>query len=320
MSLNRARVLIYHKINDDIWDTQLLSVKSENFYNQLLYIQENYEPISLDSLISRLKDNNLSGNEVSITFDDGYLDNLSNMLPVINSLKIPVTVFIPTNFIDKNDEFWWDKIEQIVIKTKKLKINFSIGKKNYSYRLSDAKEKILAIDNICKELKKFTPSEIQHFVKIFHTISGATLEERRTHLIMGQNDILKLSNSRLVTIGSHAHSHTRLSILSKDQQKKEFILSKNLLQKIIGKDIHFISYPFGSQIDFTSETEGLVQNCGYKAGVANIQKDLTVNDRITAIPRRLVRNWKIDDFISWMKNPDVSDLESRSLKDRSSKF
>ena len=320
MSQNRARVLIYHKINDDIWDSQLLSVQSENFYNQLLYLKENYETVSLDSLISRLKDNNLSGNEISITFDDGYLDNLTNMLPVINSLKIPVTVFIPTDFINKNDEFWWDKIEQLVIKTKKLEINFSIEKKIYSYSLADSKEKIIAIDNICKELKKLPPSEIQQFIKIFYKLSETTLEERKTHLIMSQSDILKLSKSAFVTIGSHAHTHTRLSILSKDQQRKEFILSKNLLQNIIGKGIDFISYPFGSKIDFTSETEGLVQHCGYKAGIANVQKDLTMKDRITAIPRRLVRNWKINDFISWMKNPDNSDLESRSLKDRSSKF
>ena len=41
---------------------------------------------------------------LSITFDDGYLDNWVHVLPVLEELEMPATIFVSTDFIDRRED------------------------------------------------------------------------------------------------------------------------------------------------------------------------------------------------------------------------
>ena len=43
---------------------------------------------------------------VTITYDDGYVDNLSHAGPVLEKVENPATVFVTTGYVDSNHEFW----------------------------------------------------------------------------------------------------------------------------------------------------------------------------------------------------------------------
>jgi peptidoglycan/xylan/chitin deacetylase (PgdA/CDA1 family) len=44
---------------------------------------------------------------VSVTFDDGYLDNIEHGEPVLRALGIPATIFLPTAIIDGRASYFW---------------------------------------------------------------------------------------------------------------------------------------------------------------------------------------------------------------------
>ena len=106
----KAFVLLYHRINNIASDPLALAVSPENFEAQLSTIQKNFKIISLPELVSRLQQKSLQGNEVVITFDDGYKDNLIHALPIAKKLNVPITIFVTTSILEGTSQFFWDDI------------------------------------------------------------------------------------------------------------------------------------------------------------------------------------------------------------------
>lgn len=320
MTTLASRILLYHKVSNDPIDSQLLAVSPTNFRDQLVWLKEHYEVLDLSYLIHRMKREQLRGNEIAITFDDGYRDNFTQMLPIVTEIEIPVTVFIATDFINSSHEFWWDQVEQIVVSTQKKSLTLRIEDCEVSLELSSATRRISAIDTICAELKKYPQLSIRKAIEDLAHRLECSVDPRVTHGIMTESDLRQMSESKWVTLGSHTCSHTRMPLLSEPEQRDELTASKQRLEQIIKQDISLISYPYGNSIDFSPIAEKLVIECGYVAGIANIQKDLSKDTSITAIPRRLVRNWDREDFITWINNPLGSEMERNALQHRANRL
>lgn len=96
-------VLMYHRIGNN--NTSDISVSTKNFDRQIAYLKRNFDIVSLDELVENYKHNYRLGKDiVAITFDDGYKDNYLNAYPILRNYNAPATIFLITNFIDKNPE------------------------------------------------------------------------------------------------------------------------------------------------------------------------------------------------------------------------
>ena len=94
------RILMYHRITDCTNYDQLI-VSPSNFEKQMIYLKNHCRIIPLAQAIDELKQGNVKPGVV-ITFDDGYLDNLQNALPILKKYNIPATIFITTAFCDQS--------------------------------------------------------------------------------------------------------------------------------------------------------------------------------------------------------------------------
>lgn len=93
------RILMYHKVlpESEILKKNALVVSVENLEKQFQYIQDNYNTLFFKDIESstQLK------NKLIITFDDGYLNNLQYLLPLLEKYQLKATIFIPTGLIQK---------------------------------------------------------------------------------------------------------------------------------------------------------------------------------------------------------------------------
>ena len=74
-------------------------------------------------------------------------------------------------------------------------------------------------------------------------------------------------------IGAHTVSHPNLKEIDLEEAKNEILNSKKEIEEHVGKNVDFISYPFGKH---TPEIIGLVQSLGFKGGVGRggtVRKD-----------------------------------------------
>ena len=76
-------ILLYHRIGRPELDPWGLSVSPENFVQQMAYLRQFRRPMALDGFVDGLCQGQLPANAVAVTFDDGYVDNLTVAKPIL---------------------------------------------------------------------------------------------------------------------------------------------------------------------------------------------------------------------------------------------
>lgn len=104
-------ILGYHRIVEK--RTLHPDVTISDFEEQLQYVKDNYEVISLDHLVNCIKEKKpLEANSVVITFDDGDESIYKNAYPIIKKLNIPVTIFLYSDYPGKGG-FTWEQAKEM---------------------------------------------------------------------------------------------------------------------------------------------------------------------------------------------------------------
>lgn len=106
-------ILEYHKVND--WSEDSYTVKPEDFAAQMDELRaQGYETISiLDFLRAKKGKQILPEKAVIVTLDDGYKDNYTDMLPIMESRGMKATVFMVTNDIGLPGYLTWDMLRDM---------------------------------------------------------------------------------------------------------------------------------------------------------------------------------------------------------------
>lgn len=93
------RILMYHQVlPHSIAYKNDLIVTVENLDEQLIYIKNNFKTVFFKDLES----SKFFKNKIILTFDDGYYNNLQYLMPLLEKHQLKATIFIPTEFIEKN--------------------------------------------------------------------------------------------------------------------------------------------------------------------------------------------------------------------------
>ncbi len=101
------RALIYHAFGMKLkHDTYGISMSLNKFKEQINYLSDNYKIIFAHNY------QDVIGNSVSITIDDGYKDTL-DAVDILSNNKIPFTLFVTSSFLDKKNYLTKDDVVQI---------------------------------------------------------------------------------------------------------------------------------------------------------------------------------------------------------------
>jgi FkbM family methyltransferase len=321
ISMQTPLILLYHRVADDPLDSQLLTVSPKNFEIHLKELSENYRVIPLYELIEELQKSILTPDTVALTFDDGYLDNLLNAVPLLEKYRLHATIFVTAGMVGSDQEFWWDALERIFLTggvlPESLEVTCQNGAKAWDLRTAQGRLK--AYDELCSILRSDSFEDIQQSVHDLYEWARLEPTGRHSHRVLNQAQLQSLAKSPFIEIGSHSVTHARLSVISAEKQRWEIQESKKQLEATVRKHVRLFSYPYGTRTDFTHETTRIVAGEDYVAGIANIQGNIEKPVDLYAIPRRLVRNWAGDIFTQWLhdKNKDRFEAETISVREKS---
>lgn len=92
-----VRILMYHRV-DALSEFDQLTVSPDVFQQQMALLSRLYRVVPLTQALAELESGRVVRNTVVITFDDGYLDNLTLALPILEQFSLPATVFITSDF------------------------------------------------------------------------------------------------------------------------------------------------------------------------------------------------------------------------------
>lgn len=249
-----ARILIYHGIcQDDHLRFNTLFIKLKTFEAQLNLYKKHFTIISLEDYY--LQRFNKERFNICLTFDDGFANNYKYVLPLLEQYQVPATFFI-TAIRDAGDDILWNDALSIAYKYGPTKFIFSkeefIKVRNGTYISSSTGKRLVDI------LRLTGFEDKAEMMRVAGSFKYKVKDDY--WLQMTHGEIKALSASKWVTIGSHGYYHNDLAKISVASAKDEFIRSKLFLEKITGKDVRALAFPYGS---YSPEVVKEAKNSGF---------------------------------------------------------
>lgn len=113
---NRVYIVGYHSVYKGTLDQNLahVSIEAGLFEEQVKYLKENDHTCIHFSDLTTLKDKKIKKPTI-IYFDDGFKDNLTVALPILEKYHMSATVFVVPRYCDEsNGEYMnWDEVRDI---------------------------------------------------------------------------------------------------------------------------------------------------------------------------------------------------------------
>jgi peptidoglycan/xylan/chitin deacetylase (PgdA/CDA1 family) len=288
-------ILVYHRFVGDCKDAGKMS--AEIFEKQIKILKKKFNIITLSTLNSLVGNNNkLPPGSIVLTIDDGHADFYHFAYPLLKRYNVPATLFIATDFVDKDSWLWPDKlnfiIEQCSLNSKRIqydvfdrKLKFdTVQSKKFSWEiLSDCC--ISMRNDDCLKFLDFLAQELLVKVPMNHTEEFKSLNW----------DQIKEMKDNGIEIGSHTCSHPRLTEIDDRQLNLELNQSKVILEKELQIPVEGFCYPFGRNSDINDSIKYATKKAGYKYAVAGY-----FNACITTDPfayKRLSAGNDLRDFI-----------------------
>ncbi len=312
----QAIILMYHRIIEydrDIWG---LAVTPANFAEQLQVLQKSFTVMTLSDLALAQAQGETPDRAVVITFDDGYIDNLVNAKPILTKYNMPATIFITTGYIGKQQEFWWDDLERLLLTPGRLPatLTLKLDEKLHTWDLSNCLDYILAdyqgdrtrrawegepgsrlaIYQAIWEFLQPLPNEQQQDLlqQIIEQVSGKK-DYRPANRPMTATELLELTDNGLIEIGAHTINHPALSAHSQEVQTTEINTSKKTLEAILNRSVNNFAYPFG---DYNQITAQVVKNTGFACACSTVMETVWRKSPQWELPRFAVENWNGGEF------------------------
>jgi peptidoglycan/xylan/chitin deacetylase (PgdA/CDA1 family) len=262
---------MYHRITD-IVDEQ--GVNRDVFEQQMDYIRTNMNPVSLSEIAECLSlGKPIPPKAVAITFDDGYEDNYTNAYPVLKKYEIPATIFLTAGYIGTSKVFWWDKLNELINKTRKNNIELSVFFESFkdvnrinsarSITLNTEAERKNAKKLIADMFKTYKNEEINKATNILQSQLNVLDETIKTPQLLNWAQVKEM-NVNGVEFGAHTMSHPILSQLSVEESENEVILSKRTIENEIGIDVKGFAIPYGLAAHFNNGTLKTIEQTGFR--------------------------------------------------------
>ncbi|MES2822428.1 MAG: polysaccharide deacetylase family protein [Pseudomonadota bacterium] len=275
-------ILMYHRIlpqNDKRFELEEpgMVVTPATFAMHMNEVKRHFDVISLPEWVS-LKQQNLPlpRKACAITFDDGWADNYEHAFPIIQAEKIPATVFAVAEKIGTNFQFWPNIVMALLMSNSSAL--HEMQQHPLFAKLSQILPKPLKpidreyVATYIFQLKQFSDTEI--FIALYDIQWRSLLNIAIPNALMTWEQLIKMQQSGLVSIGSHTCNHKRLTdALSEDELVHEVIASKKIIETQLSSKVDLFCFPNG---DYCSKALELVKE-NYLAAVTTQKGIVTAN-------------------------------------------
>lgn len=286
----KLTILTYHRVPPDI-DPLLSSdqVDARKFAKHMAIIADCFNVLPLPEALEHLERGTLPSRALSITFDDGYRDNYTIALPILQRHGLKATFFVCSGYLNDGLMFNDVIIESLrACQSAQLDMNWlGLGQ----LPVHDMTLKRVGAEKILSAVKylPFLERE-QACTRLWE---AAAPGKERPGLMMTDDQIRRLS-AQGMTIGGHTHTHPILNRIDLDSARQDIAHNRHLLSTLVGHEPLIFAYPNGRPVrDYGHEHVQLLKSLGYHAAVSTAWGIATKSCDRYQLPR----------FSPWDDNP-----------------
>jgi peptidoglycan/xylan/chitin deacetylase (PgdA/CDA1 family) len=280
-------IVTYHHIADDDpdypYDRGVADASPAQFRRQIETLARYGTPIGVDELVGALDGEPLPANAVMVTFDDGYRSCHDVALPILKSVGVRATFFIPTAFITERRLYWWERLALAISRRRRERAQLT-----YPHAIEIDATSPRALKQLTDLIKDSPGLDVDRFVDETTAALGV-LWGRASESAMAENLVMSWDQIRaLAAAGMDVESHTRrhrvLQTLDDAALTDELVGSRTELETQIGRPVRAVAYPVGRRIVNEPRIREAVAAAGYRVGLTNASG---VNRMWPLVARRL---------------------------------
>lgn len=262
--------LFYHGVVEED-STRIFQrhINAIEFEKQINYISRKFEIITLEEAFNIYqKKEKVKHKLVTISFDDGYQNNLTRAVPILEAYNAFTTFFVSGICSENRNILLWADVVclcRFFSETDFVDIEGTPYKKTGRYDLINSDNNVSAFNflkHLSVERRDKIISEMYSKYKLSENLFKIPQEIYR--LLSGE-EITTLSQSRIASIGSHGYSHFNLANIDYNDAKFELEKSKMVLEAIIKREVDSIAFPDGN---YNDEIKALAMSVGYNKLIA----------------------------------------------------
>jgi peptidoglycan/xylan/chitin deacetylase (PgdA/CDA1 family) len=250
---------------------------------------EGYDIVSMDEALFRLEQARTSTKPqrffVTLTFDDGYRDNVEEAWPVMARHKVPWMMYVTPGFADGTASLWWLEFEEA---TRRLPhISVDTGSRIFSARAGTDAEKQAAFDRLYWMLRAGPEADLRRAISSLATEAGVDGKALVQSLCLPWDTLKALTGAADITIGAHTMTHPMLAKHDIDVARTEIVESKSRLEAELGQPVTHFAYPLGDPGSAGQREFALAKQAGFTSAVTTRPGHLFAQhaDHLHALPR-----------------------------------
>jgi peptidoglycan/xylan/chitin deacetylase (PgdA/CDA1 family) len=252
----------------------------ERFAGLLQRLKRWFNILPLPEALDRLVRRSLPRRALSITFDDGYADNCTVALPILERLGVKATFFVAAGYLDGGRMFNDTVIEAVrrfegkVLDLSRLGLGL--------HRTTSLAERREAIDALIAAIKYLEPGEREERAL---AIARAAEVAPAAGPMLTCDQLRGLHRSGM-HIGGHTLGHPILTKLSDSEARAEIASGKERLEALLGERIRLFAYPNGKPgRDYGPEHVCMVRELGFDAAFSTAPGAARAGDDLYQLPR-----------------------------------
>jgi peptidoglycan/xylan/chitin deacetylase (PgdA/CDA1 family) len=261
-----------HSEGDVFLDGNL--VQPEVFRKQLRFLKTHYQIVHPDDFRAWHEQGKpLPPRAVLLTCDDGLLNTLTDMLPVLHSESVSCLFFVTAASCSDNPGMLWYEELYVLMRSRPL-----IGP-GVELPVEEGAE--------YSSSQRFTDrwwSQVRRASRLEGTARAEWMDRVREHCGPPQNfrserrwrllnvAELKQLDEAGMSIGAHTVSHPVLSLCSENEARREILESKLEIERALGRPVWAFAYPFGNPSTMGERELRLAQEAGFSCAFLNVEQ------------------------------------------------
>jgi peptidoglycan/xylan/chitin deacetylase (PgdA/CDA1 family) len=270
-------------------------VTAETFRRQLRSLKANYDVVSPEDVLAwREGDRELPHRAVLLTCDDGLLNCLTDMLPVLREEGMRCLFFLTGSSAGHvRTTLWYEDLFVMFLRARAGQFDIAAGETVLRVELGSREQRRTAWWDLVKKLSRVRSETRSEFLGIARERFGlarhpdaaaeTTVSWRRFGLLTA-SEVCQLAAAGM-TIGAHTVSHPMLSQAPPELAYAEIEESRIRLEAVVQKNIWAFAYPFGNPESVTPQVLEMPRKAAFAAAFLNCDGGLGTDLPAYALPR-----------------------------------
>lgn len=259
----RLSILIFHRVlaaPDTLFPDE---VDTRRFDEAMGWVARWFNVLPLHEAVTRLQEGSLPARAAVITFDDGYADNYTQALPILQRHGLTATFFIAAGFLD-GGRMWNDSLIEALRLTCCAHLETGLADLP-RVSLATLAERRQALQQLIPAVKHLPPGARDEAVARIVTRCAVALPD---DLMLTTAQLRGLQRGGM-QIGAHTLTHPILANSEASQARHEIAASKQQLESLLDSPVTLFAYPNGKPgQDYLPEHVDMVQSLGFTAAVS----------------------------------------------------